>query len=47
LHATASGQPTASITLAGYTTVDLGDGRVSVSFGTVDGNAYMYIHENS
>jgi len=49
LHATASGQPTASLTLAGYTSADLSDGRLSVSFGTdpASGSAYMYIHGNS
>jgi serralysin len=47
LHTTASGQPTASLTLAGYTSADLSDGRLSVSFGTVGGSAYMYVHGNS
>ena len=47
LHATANGKPTASLTLAGYTSTDLNDGRLSVSFGSVDGNAYMYIHGNT
>ncbi len=47
LHATASGQPMASLTLAGYTSADLSDGRLSVSFGSVGGSAYMYVHENS
>lgn len=47
LHATASGHPTASITLPGYSTGDLSNGRLSISFGGVDGNSYMYIHENS
>jgi phospholipase/lecithinase/hemolysin len=47
LHATASGQPTASLTLAGYTSGDLSDGRLAVSFGTVGGSAYMYVHGNS
>jgi V8-like Glu-specific endopeptidase len=49
LHATASGRPTASITLAGYTSADLGDGRLSVIFGSdpASGSTYMYIHGNS
>ena len=47
LHATGPGQPTASLTLAGYTSADLSDGRLSVSFGTVGGSAYMYVHGNS
>jgi serralysin len=49
LHATAPGQPTASLTLTGFTSADLGDGRLSVSFGTdpASGSAYMYVHANS
>ncbi len=49
LHATAVGQGTASLTLAGYTSADLGDGRLSVSFGAdpTSGSAYMYVHANS
>jgi Ca2+-binding RTX toxin-like protein len=49
LHATASGRPTASLTLAGYSQADLGNGRLSVSFGTdpASGSAYMFVHGNS
>ena len=47
LHATGPGQPTGSLTLAGYASADLSDGRLSVSFGTVGGSAYMYVHGNS
>jgi hypothetical protein len=49
LHATAAGKPTASLTLAGYTSADLNNGRLSVSFGTDpgSGSAYMYVHGNS
>jgi Ca2+-binding RTX toxin-like protein len=49
LHAAAAGQPTASLTLAGYAGSDLTDGRLSVSFGTdpASGSAYMFIHANS
>jgi len=49
LHATAAGKPTASLTLAGYTSADLNNGRLSMSFGTdpASGSAYMYIHGNS
>jgi hypothetical protein len=47
LHATESGKPTASLTLAGYSTADLNNGRLSVSFGTVGGSTYMYVHGNS
>jgi Ca2+-binding RTX toxin-like protein len=49
LHATASGKPTASLTLVGYTSADLTDGKLTVSYGTtaasggVAGSAYMYI----
>ncbi len=49
LHATAAGQPTASLTLAGFAGADLSDGRLSVSFGAdaASGSPYMYIHANS
>jgi Ca2+-binding RTX toxin-like protein len=49
LHATASGRPTASLTLAGYSQADLGNGRLSVSFGTdpASGSAYMSVHGNT
>jgi V8-like Glu-specific endopeptidase len=49
LHATASGRPTASLTLAGYTQADMASGRLSVSFGTdpASGSAYMFVHGNS
>ncbi|WP_428485180.1 hypothetical protein [Rhodopila sp.] len=47
LHATQTGGPTASLTLAGYTSVDLTDGKLSVSYGNSDGSNYMYIHGNS
>jgi hypothetical protein len=43
LHAMPTGKPTASLTLAGYTTADLGNGRLSVSYGTVDGNNFLNI----
>ncbi len=49
LDATAAGKPTASLTLTGYSTADLGSGRLSVSFGTdaASGSPYMNIHANS
>jgi hypothetical protein len=47
LHATAAGVPTASLTLAGFTSTDLNDGRLSVSFGTSGGSHYMYVQANS
>lgn len=43
LHATAAGKPTASLTLTGYTTADLNNGRLGVTFGTVDSNTYMNV----
>jgi hypothetical protein len=53
LHATATGVPTASLTLVGCTSADLTDGKLTVSFGTtaasygVAGSAYMYVRGNS
>lgn len=49
LHATETGKPTASLTLAGYTSADLTNGRLTVSFGTdaASGSAYMHIQGNS
>jgi serralysin len=44
LHAIAPGKPIASITLTGYSTADLANGRLGVSFGTEpNGDNYMYI----
>ena len=49
LSATEAGKPSASLTLAGYSTADLSNGRLSVSFGTdaASGSQYMSIHANS
>jgi Bacterial Ig-like domain len=49
LHATGAGKPTASLTLAGFTTGDLSSGRISVVFGNdpASGSSYMYAHCNS
>ena len=47
LHATAAGKPTASLTLTSFTSADLSDGRLSISYGTSGGSSYMYIHDNS
>ena len=48
LHVTASGVPTASLTLAGFSTADLSNGRISTSWGTeADGTPYLYVHDNS
>lgn len=44
LHATAPGQPVASLTLTGFSTTDLSNGRLSVAFGTErDGTPFMQI----
>lgn len=44
LHATQAGAPQASFTLAGYTTADLGNGRLGVTYGTeTDGTPYLYV----
>jgi hypothetical protein len=49
LHATAAGKPTASLTLAGFTTDDLSNSRISVTFGNdpASGSAYLKVHSNS
>jgi hypothetical protein len=46
LHATAAGKPTASLTLVGYNTADLSNGKLGVSFGTdaAAQTSYMYVH---
>jgi probable HAF family extracellular repeat protein len=48
-HILVAGGVTASLTLAGYSTADLSNGRLSVSFGTdpASGSAYLYVHANS
>jgi Ca2+-binding RTX toxin-like protein len=46
-HATAAGNPTASLTLAGFSQADLNNGRLSVQFGTVGDSSYMYMRGNS
>lgn len=45
LHASAPGKSTASMTLVGYTTADLNNGRLALSFGTepVSGSNYLFI----
>jgi hypothetical protein len=44
LHVTGGGKPTASFTLAGYTTSDMNNGRLNVSFGQeADGTNYMVV----
>jgi Ca2+-binding RTX toxin-like protein len=48
LHVTAPNQPTASLTLVGYSTADLSNGQISTSWGTEsDGTPYLYVHANS
>ena len=41
LHALAAGKPTASFTLAGFSTADLSNGRVVVSYGANGSEPYM------
>jgi len=44
LHATQTGAPQASFTLAGYTTADLSNGRLGLVYGTEpDGTPYLYV----
>jgi hypothetical protein len=49
LHATAAGKPTASLTLAAFTTDDMNNGRISVTFGrdSASGSSFMNVHSNS
>jgi hypothetical protein len=48
LHVTAPGVPTASLTLSGFSTADLTNGRLTTSFGTeTDGTPYFYVHANT
>ena len=46
LHAGAAGSPTATITLAGFSSADLAAGKVTASFGhdTASGSDYLYLH---
>lgn len=45
LHATAVGKPTASLTLAGYSKADLGNGRLSIQFSDASASSpYLYVH---
>jgi hypothetical protein len=52
LHATAPGAPTASLTLVGYSSAELTNGTLAVSFGAtattggVPGSSYMHIQAN-
>ena len=44
LHASAAGKPDASLTLAGFTTADLSNGKLATVFGNNGGGDYLYIH---
>ena len=44
LHAAAAGRPDASLTLGGYNTADLSNGRLAMTFGHNGGGDYLYIH---
>ena len=52
LHETAAGKPTASLTLVGFSSADLTNGKLTVSYGTspatggMAGSSYMLIHGN-
>ena len=43
LHATSPSRPSGSLTLTGYTTDDLTNGRLTTSFGTIGGNDYLFV----
>jgi Ca2+-binding RTX toxin-like protein len=45
-HITAPSKPIASLTLSGFTTADLTDGKLSVTFGTdpASTSPFMFIH---
>ena len=49
---TAAGKPNASLTIAGYTSADLSNGRLTITYGTtpdligLPGSTYMLIHGN-
>ena len=43
LHAVAAGKPTASFTLAGFSTADLSNGHVAVSYGANGSEPYMNV----
>jgi len=45
LHAfSTTGQPTASLTLTGFSKLDLTDGRLIASYGQSGGSDYLYVH---
>jgi serralysin len=46
MHAASDGRPDASMTFSGFTSTDLSNGRLTVSFGSVDGNQYMHVTAN-
>jgi hypothetical protein len=48
LHVTDAGHPTASLTLPGFSSADLSNGRISTSWGSeANGTPYLYVHANS
>lgn len=46
MHAIAAGKPIASMTIAGYSSADLGNGKLTVSFGNdpASESNYLYVH---
>jgi hypothetical protein len=44
MHATSASQPTASFTLAGFSTADLASGKVSTVFGANGSEPYLNLH---
>ena len=44
LHASGAGKPDASLTLAGFTTADLSNGKLATVFGNNGGGDYLYVH---
>ncbi len=48
LHATSAGQPTASLTLAGFSQADMASQRLTVQYGydASSLSSYLYIHDN-
>ncbi len=46
LHVTGAGQPTASLTLTGFTKADMASGKILTSFGSeYDGTPYLYVYD--
>jgi phospholipase/lecithinase/hemolysin len=47
LDLSAAGKPTVFVTIAGFSQADLTSGRLTASYGSVSGAAYLSIHENT